>query len=270
MTPTAAPGGSEADTLIHDITAALEADGTLGVGTFDVVMSHRRARHALTTQLNGRRIVRVVPTSTPGEIIRFVRQNASRLELHAQRMAERAPLHPDKHLADGCKLTWLGTPVRLYLVDTPVPVHLRQGVGAGLLVAYRGDITRQGARPIIDWYARAGRVWLETAAPARWSRLRTRRPLPQLAVRDLGRRGGIYQEHAHELTLHWAVFQLPPLLLEYVLVHELVHGTRPRGRSHGPEFRVRLRRALPDAPARHEQFKAAFRLLWVGDTRQIA
>ncbi|WP_329156176.1 M48 family metallopeptidase (plasmid) [Streptomyces sp. NBC_01456] len=267
MTPTAAPGGSEADTLIHDITAALEADGTLGVGTFDVVMSHRRARHALTTQLNGRRIVRVVPTSTPGEIIRFVRQNASRLELHAQRMAERAPLHPDKHLADGCKLTWLGTPVRLYLVDTPVPVHLRQEVGAGLLVAYRGDITRQGARPIIDWYARAGRVWLETAAPARWSRLRTRRPLPQLAVRDLGRRGGIYQEHAHELTLHWAVFQLPPLLLEYVLVHELVHGTRPRGRSHGPEFRVRLRRALPDAPARHEQFKAAFRLLWVGGTR---
>ncbi|MGW1496083.1 YgjP-like metallopeptidase domain-containing protein [Streptomyces sp. NPDC002402] len=268
MTPTAAPDDSEADTLIHDITAALEADGTLDAGTFDVVMSRRRTQHALTTRPDGRRVVRVLPTSTPSEIIRFVRQNASLLELHAQRMAERAPLHPDKHLADGCKLTWLGTPVRLYLVDTPVPVHLRQGVGAGLLVAYRGDITRQGARPIIDWYARAGRAWLETAAPTRWSRLRTRRPLPQLAVRDIGRRhGGIYQEHAHELTLHWAVFQLPPSLVEYVLVHELVHGTRPRGRSHGPEFRVRLRRALPDALTRHERFKAAFRLLWVGGTK---
>ncbi|MFZ3491840.1 YgjP-like metallopeptidase domain-containing protein [Streptomyces sp. 5.8] len=265
MTPTAGPDSAEADTLIRDIAAALEADGTLAAGTFDVVLSHRRAQHALTTRPDGRRVVRILPTSTPDQIIQFVRQNALLLELHARRMAERAPLHPEKRLSDGCTLTWLGTPVRLYLVDTPVSVHLRQGVDTGLLVAYRGDLARYGARPIVDWYARAGQAWLATAAPAGWSRLRTRRSLPHLAVRDLGRRhGGIYQERDHLLTLHWAIFQLPPLLLEYVLMHELVHGTRPAGRSHGPQFRSRLERALPDARRRHEQFKAAFRVLWVG------
>ncbi|MBV9025914.1 MAG: DUF45 domain-containing protein [Streptomycetaceae bacterium] len=269
MRPTTDPVGAELDDeLIQRITAALEDDGTLEPGTFDVVVSHRRAQHALTTRPDGRRVVRALPTSTPAEIIRFVRQNASLLEVHARRMAARSPQHPDKRLVEGCKFMWLGAGVRLFLVDTSGPVHLRQTDGTGWLVAYRGDIARYGAQPIIEWYTRAGQAWLEAAAPAWWSRLRTRRPMPELAVRDIGcRHGGIYQERAHRLTLHWTAFQLPPLLLEYVLVHELVHGTRPRGRSHGPEFRARLQRALPDAPARHEQFKAAFRMLWIGGTK---
>ncbi|MCX4682286.1 M48 family metallopeptidase [Streptomyces sp. NBC_01433] len=267
MTPTTAPNGAEATALIHEIAVALEADGTLAPGSFDVVMSHRRTRHALTTLLDGRHVVRILPTSTAFEIVRFVRQNASRLESNARRLAERAPLHPTKHLTDGCKLTWLGNAMRLRLVDTPVEVHLRpQAEGADLLVAYRGDITRLGAQPVIDWYCRAGLDWLQAAAPAHWSRLRTRRQLPALAVCDVGSRyGGGYAERTHQLTLHWAVFQLPPALLEYALVHELVHGTRPGGRSHGPTFRARLLRALPDAPARHRQFKAAFRVLWIGN-----
>ncbi|MGW1616041.1 YgjP-like metallopeptidase domain-containing protein [Streptomyces sp. NPDC002285] len=264
MNPTAASD----EALIRGVTAALEADGTLAPDTFDVVVSHRRTVHAVTTRPDGFRVVRILPTSTPSEIIRFVRQNSSRLEAHAQQMAERAPRHPGKRIVDGCELIWLGRTVRLHRVDTPVPVHMRQQEdGTGLLVVFRGDIERYGAQPVIDWYARAGRAWLGSAAPARWSGLRTRRRLPRLEVRDLGRcNGAIYQERAHQLTLHWAVFQLPPAILEYVLVHELVHGTRPRGRSHGPEFRARLVRAMPDAIVRHEQFKAAFRFLWIGTT----
>ncbi|MFJ8752268.1 YgjP-like metallopeptidase domain-containing protein [Streptomyces sp. NPDC102441] len=269
MTPTTSANGAETAALICEIAVALEADGILTPGSFDVVVSHRRTRHALTTRLDGRHIVRILPTSTAVEIVRFVRQNSSLLESNARRLAERAPRHPAKHLADGCKLTWLGSAVRLHLVDTPVQVHLRlRADGTGLLVAYRGDVARLGAQPVIDWYCRAGLAWLQATAPARWSRLRTRRQLPALAVRDVGSRyGGGYEEHAHQLTLHWAVFQLPPALLEYTLVHELVHATRPGGRSHGPGFRARLLRALPDAPTRHRQFKAAFRVLWIGDTR---
>ncbi|MBQ0972981.1 DUF45 domain-containing protein [Streptomyces sp. RK31] len=268
MNPTAVSD----EVLIRGVTAALEADGILAPGTFDVVVSHRRTTHAVTTRPDGRRVVRILPTSTAAEITQFVRQNAPRLEAHARQMAKRAPRHPNRRLVDGCELLWLGRTIRLHLVDTPVPVRMRQQEdGTGLLVVYRGDLERHGAQPVIDWYARAGRAWLEGEAPAHWSRMRTRRRLPQLAVRDLGRcNGAIYQERAHRLTLHWAVFQLPPALLEYVLVHELVHGTRPRGRSHGPEFRARLLRAMPDALIRHEQFKAAFRFLWIGSTPSIA
>ncbi|MFJ6438203.1 YgjP-like metallopeptidase domain-containing protein [Streptomyces sp. NPDC091416] len=256
------------EVLIRTITAALEADGILTSASFDVVVSRRRTTHAVTTRPDGRRVVRILPTSTAAEITQFVRLNASRLADHARQMATRAPRHPDRRLTDGCELFWLGHSVRLHLVDTPVPVHMRQQEdGTGLLVVHRGDLERCGAQPIIDWYARAGRAWLEGAAPAHWARLRTRRPLPRLEVRDLGRcNGAIYQESAHQLTLHWAVFQLPPVLLEYVLVHELVHGTRPRGRSHGPEFRTRLLRVMPDALIRHEQFRAAYRFLWIGTT----
>jgi predicted transposase YbfD/YdcC len=175
------------------------------------VVSRRRTAHAVATRPGGRRVVRILPTSTPAEVTRFVRQIAFRLEAHARQMAERVPRHPDKRLVDGCELIWLGRTVRLHLVDTPVPVRLRQQEdGTGLLVVFRGDTERHGAQPVIGWYVRVGRAWLGGVAPARWSRLRTRRRLPRLEVRDLGRcSGAIYQMRAHQLTLHWAAFQTP-------------------------------------------------------------
>ncbi|QCX82203.1 hypothetical protein C9F11_43115 (plasmid) [Streptomyces sp. YIM 121038] len=271
MTPATAPDDAEA-ALVHEVTAAITADGTLSPGTFSVVVSHRRQRHALTTLRDGQRVVRILPTSTAPVIVQFIRENAARLESDAQRMAERSPQHPAKHLADGCELSWLGERIQLHLVDTPIPVQLRRGEnGTGFLIAHRGDIARNGARPIIEWYSRAGLAWLEAAAPASWSRLRCRRPLPALAVRDFGRRyGGDYRARTHEVALHWAAFQLPPSLLEYVLVHELVHATRPRGQSHGSEFRTRLQRVMPDARAQQDAFRAAFRYLWLGTEMGIA
>jgi hypothetical protein len=62
----------------------------------------------------------------------------------------------------------------------------------------------------------------------RWTGLR-------YAVRDLGRRHwGVYRgPPQHTTALHWAVFGLPIRFIEYVLVHELAHATRPGGCAHG-------------------------------------
>ena len=45
------------------------------------------------------------------------------------------------------------------------------------------------------------------------------------------------------LNFHWATILLPPSVVDYVIVHELVHLIEP---NHTPEFWQQLGRALPD------------------------
>ncbi len=51
------------------------------------------------------------------------------------------------------------------------------------------------------------------------------------------------------MYFHWRVALLPPEMLEYVVVHELVHLVE---RYHSPDFWARLERVLPDYAARRE------------------
>ncbi len=81
---------------------------------------------------------------------------------------------------------------------------------------------------------------------------------------DLGRRWGMAKPDG-EVVLHWALFQLRPTLVDYVLVHELVHLAE---RRHGAAFWHRLDRVLPDYGERRECLAEAGRRVWLGDIEQ--
>ena len=51
------------------------------------------------------------------------------------------------------------------------------------------------------------------------------------------------------LFFNWKVLQLPVKLIDYIIIHELVHLSE---RHHGPAFWTALERALPDWQARKE------------------
>lgn len=61
-------------------------------------------------------------------------------------------------------------------------------------------------------------------------------------MRELGYRWGSCAQDG-TLYFHWATILLPPAVVEYVLVHELIHLLEP---NHTPEFWLRLERAMPD------------------------
>lgn len=63
----------------------------------------------------------------------------------------------------------------------------------------------------------------------------------ELRVRDLGFRWGSCGDGT--LNFHWATILLPPRIVEYVVVHELVHLVE---KNHTPEFWQRVERAMPD------------------------
>ena len=54
------------------------------------------------------------------------------------------------------------------------------------------------------------------------------------------------------LNIHWATMQLPPDLIDYVLVHELAHLHVP---DHSARFWQRVQRAMPDCAARRDRLK---------------
>lgn len=59
---------------------------------------------------------------------------------------------------------------------------------------------------------------------------------------DLGFRWGSCTSRG-TLNFHWRVMQLPPGVIDYVVVHELTHIKIP---DHTPAFWTAIRRVLPD------------------------
>jgi hypothetical protein len=109
----------------------------------------------------------------------------------------------------------------------------------------REDVVR-GRDHFIRWYTDHARAWLEprmTAAAQRVGVAPT-----GLEIRDLGFRWGSCSPGG-TVNFHWATIRLPPTIIEYVLVHELVHLHEP---NHMPDFWHRLKRAMPDYRARKQ------------------
>jgi len=69
-----------------------------------------------------------------------------------------------------------------------------------------------------------------------------------ITVKDIGYRWGSCG-HNDTLDFHWRVIQLPPIIIDYIVVHELVHLHEPR---HNKIFWQRVEQALPDFAARKQ------------------
>ena len=81
-----------------------------------------------------------------------------------------------------------------------------------------------------------------------------------IEVRDLGYRWGSLGKN-DRINFHWATIQLPPTLVDYVIVHELAHIHEP---NHTPDFWVRVERALPKYPDAKSELARMGSGLWLG------
>ena len=112
---------------------------------------------------------------------------------------------------------------------------------------------------MIDWYrtrARRGSRGGSNRGRDGWASSRRR-----IDVRDLGYRWGSLGK-SDRVNFHWATIQLPPTLVDYVIVHELAHVHEP---NHTPEFWLRVERALPTFQAEKMELARVGSKLWLGD-----
>jgi hypothetical protein len=229
-------------------------DRLLDAGGFEVVVKERPARTTMeiTIERDGSLFV-AVPAGTPDDPVRdFLHRKQDWIHRKLIGKADFLPVLPPKEIVDGEGFAYLGRSYRLLLVDDQdAPVKLTHG----RLRLRRNE--PDSAAALKAWYRATGTTWLRRRLRP-WSDRTGTEAI--LAVRDLGYRWGSHR--AGRLNIHWATLQLPPALVDYVLVHELVHALRP---IHDDPFWRNVERVMPDYAERQRRLAESGAGVWLGD-----
>ncbi len=217
---------------------------SLNVGDlhFEVRRSSRRRSMQITVDRGGELLISA-PETCPTHVMEdFVREK--RIWIYTK-LAEKEALGPEvpaKEYVNGEGFRYLGRSYRLLLVDQQeVPVKLEQG-RFKLLQSHASN----GRREMIRWYSEHAQPWLASRVARFQHRVGAE---PQgIAVQDLGFRWGSCGKGG-KLYFHWRTIMLPPRIIEYVVVHELVHL---REAHHTSEFWAAVERAMPGHAARRQ------------------
>lgn len=144
-----------------------------------------------------------------------------------------------KEFVSGETFYYLGRGYRLLLVsntqDSGSPLRLHRGRFL-LLRGAAGQADGLSRR----WYLEHARPYILAKAEYFSNRMGVKPT--SIQVIDLGFRWGSCSSNGR-ISLHWQIAQLPPRMVEYVVVHELAHLVRS---GHDKTFWHRIERVLPD------------------------
>lgn len=245
--------------------AALAALGLPPEWQVDIAIRPRRRSLGIEVKPGGTVSVLIPHSVDPDQVVRFVRSRRGWINEKVDTAARLAPDHPVKALVDGDEFDLLGQRYRLQLVAAPSAGAEQLPVATADRILYaRAEPPDQVRKAIIDWYREIGLAWVKREGSP--YELDGRIKGLRYEVRDLGRRRwGLYRgKPKHVTALHWAVFGLPVHLVEYVLVHEQAHATRPGG-SHGRAWQRRMYLWMPDWRQRQAELAEVGRHCWLGD-----
>jgi predicted metal-dependent hydrolase len=216
----------------------MESDARLMVGDLAVEVRHsaRRKTLELTVDRGGELIVTSPPGVSEEVLADFVRQK--RFWIYTKLAAKEAMQRPrgGKEFVSGEGFAYLGRSYRLLLVEAQEP-PLRLEAGRFKLAR---DQAATGRQHFVRWYTEHARHWMAPRV-AGWAARMELQPTG-VEVRDLGYRWGSCSPSGR-VNFHWATILLPPGMVDYVIVHELVHLVVS---NHTEDFWQRVGRAMPD------------------------
>lgn len=209
---------------------------TVGDLRLEVRRSGRRRTLGLTVERDGRLILSAPPGVAEARLLRFVREKSFWIYQKLAAKEALAPARRARRFVTGEGIPYLGRSYRLQLVaEMDAPVKLE----GGRLKLRRDQANRERA-VLIAWYVAHAQPWLAARAARHASRIRVEPSV--VTVQDLGFRWGSCGKGGR-LNFHWQAILLPPRIIDYIVVHELVHLRLPR---HTPAFWRAVERAMPD------------------------
>jgi predicted metal-dependent hydrolase len=205
--------------------------------SLEVRWSARRRTVELRVERDGTLAIRA-PVGTKRSVLeRIVREKRGWL---LEKLAQRRLLQSElvvKEYVSGEGFAYLGRRYPLLLVDDQdESLKLERG----RFRLRRRDVDR-GREQFVAWYIARGGPWIARRIGPLAARVGARPS--EVIVRDLGRRWGSCTHGSGRIRIHWAMMLMPPGIVDYVLVHELVHLIEP---NHSSAFWLRVERAMPD------------------------
>jgi predicted metal-dependent hydrolase len=189
----------------------------------------------LTVDRGGELVLHSPENTTDHELAKWTRLKLLWIHRKLALKEEFAPKVREPEFVSGENFSYLGRNYRLKIVREPGEPLCFDGKYFWLTKDARGEAEAHFRR----WYICTGRDWLSerTAALAR----KTGTDASRIAVQDLGFRWGSCGKNGI-LFFNWRLLQLLVRLIDYIIVHELVHMQEPH---HSPEFWQAVDRALP-------------------------
>jgi hypothetical protein len=207
-----------------------------------LILSERKSI-TLTIESDGTLVVRAPRRLPQAEIQRFVDEHAD--WVREKRLYLEAHPPPVKHhFKSGEQFHYLGQPVQLEVVNSSTARHPLRYLSASRgssAVFEMPKITQAHARELlVGWYKKQARqVCTERAASLakqhgfHYARLR---------ISSARTRWGSCSSRG-TLSFTWRLVMLPPEIIDYVVLHELVHTVE---HNHSKKFWARLEALLPD------------------------
>ena len=233
----------------------------VGALDFEVQLSGGRRSIGITVDRDGSLVVNAPHHCDQVELAAFAHEK--RMWVY-KKLAEKDLLlshRPIKEFVSGEGFTYLGRSHRLLIADRhATAVKLERG-----RLVMRQDIalSDRGAQAMIDWYRTRAMRWLPRRLQP-WAQRLGVEPGP-LDVRDLGYRWGSLGKH-NRVNFHWATIQLTPMLVDYVIVHELAHIEEA---NHTKAFWSRVERAMPAYERTKHELARIGSGLWLGEATSV-
>ena len=229
---------------------------------FKVAPPRERKTIEIVVERDASLVLKAPPAVTVERATRFV--NAKRQWVYRKLVEKDALSGPPivKRFVEGEGFAYLGRSYRLTLKSEGTGVRLDRG-----RFHLPADEADQGAEAMRRWYTEVGTQWLRKRIRP-WA-ARLGEESVTVEVRDLGFRWGSARPHPgpQRINIHWATLQLPPSLIDYVLVHELAHL---RELNHTPEFWSTVDRLMPNYQTHKTTLATVGKHIWLGSVRDLA
>ena len=242
---------------LHDLDTLVVGDLILKVAP-----PGNRKTIEIVVERNASLILKAPPTATISQAEQFV---TSKREWIYRKLADKDALTGPpvvKQFVEGEGFAYLGRNYRLTLTKDADDTAVRLERGRFHLSATR---VHEGATLMRRWYTDVGGRWLRDRIRP-WA-ARFGEETVELAVRDLGYRWGSARPTSgpQRINVHWATLQLPPSLIDYILVHELAHL---RETNHTFTFWSIVARLMPTHELQRTTLASAGQTIWQGQSHE--
>jgi predicted metal-dependent hydrolase len=218
----------------------------------DRIIRSRRKTVALIVQNDGQVIVRAPLRVSARAIQEFVDEKADWVRAKQEQARKAGPPPAPRKFQNGELFWFLGRQYPLHLVE-PVPGQPVLALNSGFQLDRRAV---SGAGPVFTaWYREQCRVYLTQTVKTIAARHGFR--YARIKITSAETRWGSCSSTG-TLSFPWRLVMAPPDVIEYVVVHELVHTRVP---NHGREFWAAVAAIDPDYPKKIAWLKANGRQL---------